>query len=650
MPIPPPQPHPFLFVMRLKFLGFLLCCIVVQSSAHGTNVIDLKIAADGKTDVTDVLQQVLNSGKTDLYFPEGTYLLGSLKLPAQTRLSFAPGAKILVSAGKLTKVQEPPAGDDAPKTPVENPLFIVGGDNVRIEGVRFDFSSGATPKNPTPVSALVYASGFADPVVSGAFAETSIKAEMRRDSKVILKAVNCRNVVLENSGATNLSHMLFTTQCANVTSRGNWMIEGASLTTFAGGSENLRHHDNWSRGVGYQIVWRGGSPDPSRKAPKVPLGSARVAQRGPKPGDAGYIPHTQGVFDVMVQNNYAEYGTTLCWGNKGRQTIVDGNTARFMFDYSYGTEGGENLIFSNNISINSAVGGIMSLYWGENLLITGNLVIVRHEPFIEEYAGRAESTYFGQFVRLHHGPSNPEDKYGTGGVQITGNLFVNELYNRPSGISVEAGRDVLISGNKIINGQIRKHEEFGKVEKGDAGKDEFASQVAVKPEEKVQTERRVGADSSRVTITGNEFISRQLTDKSCVIIDGTVSSAIVKDNVFRRENSIITFTDKQKEAEKGAPRYMMYSADNLTNPDLTNSSPTAAVDIAPFTSTTAIVQGNIIEGWKDSVKASNTSPQGNATFIVTGNITDGTINVAKADRTTQKVEANIPIPTSPAAQ
>src|SRR5690606_39960137 len=120
---------------------------------------------------------------------------------------------------------------------------------------------------------------------------------------------------------------------------------------------------------GYQCVWRGGSPDPSRKHPKVPHGTANVVHRDVELEDPKFVPHTRGIYDVMVQNNYAEYGTVLCWGNKARQVVVDGNTARCMFDYAYGSEGDENVIYSNNISINSCVAGIMSLYWGEKMLI-----------------------------------------------------------------------------------------------------------------------------------------------------------------------------------------------------------------------------------------------------------------------------------------
>ena len=46
---------------------------------------------------------------------------------------------------------------------------------------------------------------------------------------------------------------------------------------------------------------------------------------------------------------------------------------------------------------------------------------------------------------------------------VSNNLFVNELANRPSGISVENGRDVLISNNKIVNGMIRKHDELTRI-------------------------------------------------------------------------------------------------------------------------------------------------------------------------------------------
>jgi hypothetical protein len=630
---------------RLSVLLGLMC--VAARVAPAANVVELNIAADGTTDVTRAIQNLLDGGQTALEFPAGEYLIGALTIPGDTRLRFDPRARIKPVREELAvKGRKRPAA-------TRRPLFTVVGDRVRLEGLRFDFTAGGTDADPVPVETLVAATNASDVTVSDFHVERSKPPRSRRWTRLqLFHAEDCRNVVLENSSATGIGDMLWAHQCANVTSRGNRMVGGASLTTFAFGSENLRHHDNWSRNVGYQCVWRGGSPDPSRKAPAVPLGTANVVRRGSRPSDASFVPHTQGVFDVLVQNNYAEYGTTLCWGNKSRQTVVQGNIARFMWDYSYGVEGGENVVFANNISVNSAVAGFASLYWGEKLVIAGNLVIVGHEPIDPQLTDHTESAYMGQFIRLHHGPPNPEDQYGAGSVVITGNEFVNELADRPSGISIEAGRDVLIAGNKIINGLIRKQDETARM-KADAAPDkadEFATQdSAALPAAGAATptriERRVGADASRVTVMNNEFILRQPGDKPCVLINGTVSCAIVKDNVFRKETTFRTFSDAQRELEKALPRYMLFSDDDSDRRDYSNSKPAVAVAIEPFSPVFAQVQGNAIYGWKDAIAVRNTSPSNKMTFVISGNTSDGRITTdGPAERTIKTVRDNIEIP------
>jgi hypothetical protein len=639
--------HPMVQLSRA--IAFVILFQAGLLWADGINVRELKLTGDGKTDDTVSLQAALDSGTCNLYFPPGEYVLGPVKLPTNTRLVFDSNAKLKPNPDKINYMKEIEENGKTKKVSAKKPLFTISGEYIHLTSLRYDFSTGATEKDPVPVTTLVYADKSSQVVISDFHITRSGKAKLQNNVKLtLLEALDCDNVVMENSGAENITHMVWTTQCSNVTVRGNWMISGAALTTFTFGSESLRHYDNWSRNVGYQCVWRGGSPDPSRKAPKVPLGTANVVHRGSRPSDPDFIPHTQGVFDVQVKSNYSEYGTVLCWGNKGRQILVDGNISRFMSDYSYGSEGDENVIYSNNISINSAVGGFTCLYWGEKILITGNMVIVRHEPFRPELADRPEPVYMGQFIRLHHGPPDPEDKYGTGSVNITGNLFVNELADRPSGISIEAGRDVMLSNNKIINGLVRKSDEFAHIKPEDAKKDadEFASQKIAQTgkNETVTIKRLVGTDMSRVTVIGNEFISRQNGDKPMMLINGTVSVAIIKNNVFRKEQTHLKFTDAEKEMEKTPPRYMLYSQDSL-QPDYTNASPATAIGIAPFSANFSVVQDNFIYGWKDAIKADNTVDKGKVSFVVTGNTTDGDISVTgEPDRTFKKVEGNIKIP------
>jgi hypothetical protein len=632
-------------------MGLTLACAGAASAASVTG---LNIAADGTTDVTRAVQSLLDAGQTALEFPAGAYRIGPLTVPGDTRLVFDPRARIKPVREAIAHTEEITFKGRKRMVVTKRPLFTVVGDRVQLEGLRFDFAAGGTDSDATLVETLVAATNASDITVHDFHVEKcGPPLGHSRVRLQLLHAEDCRNVVLEDSSATGITDMLWAHQCANVTSRGNRMVGGSTLTTFAFGSENLRHHDNWSRNVGYQCVWRGGSPDPSRKAPAVPLGTANVVHRGARPSDTNFVPHTAGVFDVLIENNYAEYGTCLSWGNKSRQTVIAGNIARFTWDYSYGVEGGENVVFANNIAVNSAVAGFASLYWGEKLVISGNLILVRHEPMDRRFTDRPESTYMGQFLRLHHGPSNPEDKYGAGSVVITGNEFINELSDRPSGISIEAGRDVLITGNKIVNGLVRKSDELART-KADAAQDkadEFAAQdpaalpagAAAAPA--LRIERRVGADASRVTVMNNEFIQRQSGDKPCVLINGTVSCAIIKDNVFRKETTFRAFTDAQRELEKALPRYMLFSDDDFDRREYSNSKPAVAVGIEPFSANFSQVQGNSIYGWKDAIVARNTSASNKMTFVISGNTSDGRIAAdGPAERTAKIVRDNIEIP------
>src|SRR5205814_5225969 len=108
----------------------------------------------------------------------------------------------------------------------------------------------------------------------------------------------------------------------------------------------------------------------------------------------------------------------------------------------------------------------------------------------------------GGLLRFHHGPVTKEDadagsRYGAGKVIVSGNLLVNELHDQLRGIGIEGGRDVMISGNKIVNGWVRKGGE------GD------------------------------VTIIGNEFTSDLPVAHGVVSIHTGTEQVIVKDNVMR---------------------------------------------------------------------------------------------------------------------
>ncbi|MBC2595223.1 right-handed parallel beta-helix repeat-containing protein [Ruficoccus amylovorans] len=576
------------------------------------------------TDNTENLQRVLNEGPGMLFFPAGTYRTGTVEVPANRTLIFDPEAVVQPVADKVK----------------DKNLFVVTGNDVQFRGLHYDFADGGKDVNETAVWNLVYADGVSNLVVSEADVGNTderglvpLKERKRRgrllnrdgsdpakkynhngyyNSQVLLWVVNCRDVVLENSKGFRLHAMLHATSSANVTARGNHMVSGNYMTKFLEGSENLRHHDNWSRDVKYQVCWFGGSPDPSRK-PYLPRGSSTVAKREVKPGESGYNPHTSGAFDVLVQNNYAEYGNTLAWGNKGRQVVIDSNIARFISDYAYGSEGGENLVFSNNISINSTAGGIVSMYWGEKLLITGNLIMVRHEPWEEEWSWwDSPAKYLGPFVRLHHGPSNEGDMYGSGTVMITGNLFSNELSTRTTDISIQAGRDVTVSGNKFINGRVNK---FG---------------------------------PGKVTVMDNEFVSRLEYDPLSVnIMPRGSDMVIVKGNIFRQEAPIMPTDEQLASSEASKVPYFLFTDDDpnaeAEEGAVTGDMPAISIEAnGPFF---GLVEDNAIYGWIDAISGQIRSNVAGASILVLKNTTDGIITVDSSNpKSTALVENNTEIP------
>ena len=640
------------------------------ADAVAVEVQTLGLQGDGLTDDTPALQAALDAGQRDLYFGDGVYRLGTVRVPADVELRFSPAASISVVPEGLTQIPRVQVFSDSVaeifarweqsaeqgKTkdlPSRRVLFLIGGDGVKIEGLRYDFAGGGETSTNAAVDDLVYGRGIRDLTVA------DLRVVDRRDvserailisGKAVVKAIECRDVTLRDSSAEDVAHMLQSFRCENVDVHGNRMRRGYSITTFSAGGQWLKHHDNWSQQVRFQVVWRGGSPDPSRKAPAVPHGSAnQVHHRDLVEGEDGWHPHTQGAFDVLIQNNYAEYGVVLCWGNKGRQVLIDGNTSRFMWDYAYGAEGGENHIFSNNISINSAVAGFMSMYWGEKMVISGNMIIVRHEPFDPELAkmpfdkkgqlteGHPEAAYFGQFLRFHHGPPNEEDLYGTGSAIVTGNLFVNELADRPSGFSIENGRDMMISGNKFINAMIRVHGEVTRVKAEATDSDEFASTASIESDVDYRTVSRVSpSQGNRVTIVNNEFISRQRGDKPIVIINGSVDLAVVRDNTIRKEESHLRFTDEQIAMEQAqSPRYMLYAIDAPDRRELSNANPPVAITLAPSTSGFALIEGNLIRGWEQAIQTIPGGVEdGQPNWVIRGNFVDGRIEDASSRSTT----------------
>lgn len=597
--------------------AFLLSVVFVQS--YATDITSLGVTP-GKADNTATIQAVLDGDSDMIHFPAGEYRLGTVRVPADKKLTFDPDARFIPLPLKIENKN----------------FFVIVGDNVTFDGLYYDFAWNGAGLKDTPVHNLIYAEGVSNLLVSRANVKNSdhrelvpLKDRKRRgrlcnldgtdpaenyshqgyyNSQCIVFVQECSNVTLENSVGSRLHGMITAHTCSNVTSRGNHMISGNYITHMAEGGECLRHIDNWSRDVKYQVSWFGGSPDPSRKK-NLPRGSSTVAIRQIKPGMDGYNKHTSGIYDVLVENNYAEYGNTLAWGNKGRQVVINGNIARFISDYAYGTEGGENIIFSNNIAINCTAGGVVSMYWGEKLQITGNLIMNRHEYWDPEMSWWDHpSKYLGPFVRLHHGPNNKEDHYGAGTVFIDNNLFVNELSERATDISIQDGRDVTITGNKFINGRINK---FG---------------------------------SGKLTVLNNEFVSRLGFEQSCVNVSRKVEMAIVKGNVFRREESLkVTSSNEEKASELNSVPYFLFTEGENIEGDKFETTDNAAVVLSPGSDFFGLVQDNFVYGWKEFVKGKLPNTK-KANILVLDNTSDGKINVVGKDKSKIKVENNVSLP------
>ena len=448
-------------VLWVVFCLFLAIC---SGSTAATDVTELGLKGNGTTDCTDALQKALKEGPSHLFFPAGTYLLGTVKVPGGRHLTFAPGSQVRVNRDRVVPEKYTYQNNEQS---VRAP-FVLTGDDILVEGLELDCEGGEV--GPT---ILFFAEGCSGlqfknlRLINPLGGETSL-ADLKgrrfrhktKGNPGLAVLYKCQDIEVSGCRGFNIGHLVYTLHCENVSVHGNHVEVGGTVTTFGAGSRGLRHYDNWSRKVTYQCVFRGGSPDPSRKAPRVPLGSSTVVERNVGPEDEGYNRHTAGTYDIQITDNYAEYGRTLAWGNKSRQILFEGNIARFMNDYAYGVEGCENVVFANNISINSVTAGVVTMYWESKVLITGNLILVRDEPYLQEYSDfDSQRPYQGNFIRCHYGPRTKKDteagsRYGVGKVVITGNLCVNELTDKPRAFSMPARGEVFIDGNMLINGLI----------------------------------------------------------------------------------------------------------------------------------------------------------------------------------------------------
>ena len=364
------------------------------------------------TDLTDRLNREL--ARKSVRIGRGSYTFGSVRMPEGASLIFEDGAELRI--GDRSEIR-------------------ILGDRCRIEGGLWNLECFSR-KAPLLVGKKV--SGV---TVRGITVSGFGKQNLPRLGFDFAYFDSCADLTVEENRIAGVTDCFRFLNCRRVTVRNNRATDCERMTSFQNASEALLHTGNWSDRVRFQCQWWGGDAD-DRKA-GVPKKSARLTFRKIKPGTPEYDPNTAGVYDIVLDRNIAENGMCLAWGSKGRNILISNNIARFMSDLAYDTEGGENVVISGNISINSKCAGIGGYFYGSRLLITGNQILVLNE---------GEKKFQGSFLRLHSPGNNT--RFGNGKVLISGNQFINEV-NPNALLLVEAARDVVIAGNTFSGGGIR---------------------------------------------------------------------------------------------------------------------------------------------------------------------------------------------------
>jgi len=278
---------------------------------------------------------------------------------------------------------------------------------------------------------------------------------------------------------------------------------------------------------------------------------------------------------------------TMCWGSKGKNIIINGNMARYMEDYAYGSEGGSHVVISNNIAVNGGNWGIAVYFWSESVVVTGNQVLILDE---------GEEVYKRNFMELH-GPGKMGN-FGAGKAHVSGNLFVNEVRaplicgwsNEPwSGVSkgsamrmvvFESCRDVNISDNKFVNGGIGTIEHTG-----------------------------------RVVIANNDFEIDYPYEPRCITLRAGMVEGVVRNNVFRRVPRMVVADDDGKakpaaDVERGAAMPKE-----------------PAILAMAMGGRTRVVEGNYIDGWTRGIMCYADTKDKPARFIVRNNTLSGDLSL-----------------------
>ncbi|WP_269522574.1 right-handed parallel beta-helix repeat-containing protein [Coraliomargarita parva] len=567
---------------RLASLVLLLFPCFLQASI---NAQDVGLVGDGVTDNTAALQLAMAGGDVEIVLPEGVYLLGTVEVPGGVVLRGEPGAKIRINTNLIQKFEELTWAMQNRK----NALFILKGDHITLRDLEFDYTltdaEGLTTDQLPGM--IITGKGFAGIQLIGLKAERPqigdpIPVDQRKTRGVgqqrfpkskepntrpfsLAHFEGCSDILMRDCRATFMSAMLSVVECSNVWADQNRATDSYAITIARGGNKSLMHTQNWSRNVSHQCRWFGGNANDHRKLKEGDDGwdTATEVVRDLKRGDEGFNNFTQGEYDIIVANNYAEYGQTLSWGAKGRKIIFQGNIARFMTDYAIGSEGGEEVIFNGNVVTNGYTAGFVCMYWSDKLVFSNNIVMVKDEPIEMEYSTYSTpEPYQGNFIRLHS--AGPNYKSGAGQTLITGNLFVNELKDRPRNINIAGSRDVTISNNKFVNGGIRT--------KGGTG---------------------------RVLVLGNDFRMNIPYEEQWLRIAEGVDEFIFRNNVVKSEAPL----------ENRSPTEWLMIAGT-----------SARRDEAPKT---RMIEENVIEGFPKAVAVRVSSEDVKDKILVSNNRTDG---------------------------
>ena len=406
----------------------------------------LHIGKDAMPDSSAVLQARLDKGERDIVLPTGTTRITRLVLPADTTLRGEPGAVLLL---------------DTPGNP-RQPIIELAGDHISFRQLSLRIHPRTLLENLTGKRfALIKGYGIRDFRMSEINYEntdehyhllrtapeaivesaTNLLARIKLYRWPLVELVDCSDIEISDCYFRNFCSVIQATQCRRVSFHDNIGINGLhNAMRFYNGSEYFLFYNNHFSHVKHPMVWDGG--DCSPRTPLKPSGieAAMTVDRKMKIGDPDYASHMAGAYEVFCYGNYGEYGKTLAWGRKGRRVIVTGNSARYTYDLAFDAEGCEEVIFSNNLAVNSKAGAFGVFYYNSGTSITGNVVVTEN---------KGNPIYQGQFARIHAA-------YGVNSKRtvISGNLFISNM-PEPRFIRVDKCKDLLISGNSFINGGVK---------------------------------------------------------------------------------------------------------------------------------------------------------------------------------------------------